>query len=98
MLGSVNGCIVQDEIDPLRPVVRTIIGAVLTGSSEDDVLRLMQTAITLRIQPFTAALASIREAVEQRALPGSVPRVEHIETPEQEAEALVRAIHRIATR
>ena len=28
---SVNGCIVQDEIDPLRPVVRTIIGAVLTG-------------------------------------------------------------------
>jgi hypothetical protein len=56
-----------------------------------------------RIAPETyrdarAAMASIREAVEECALPGSVPRTDL--TPEftVEAEALVRGIYAIADR
>ena len=92
--GLVSNLLVKHRVALDRDGYALMIGSIIDTPLEQHMpiaqhRRLMTDART--------AMRMIREVVEMHAPPGSVPSLERIEQPlVQEAEVLVRAIHRIA--
>lgn len=83
----------QAEADMQIAIMKRVLATLQWLDKNEDAIK----AATENNRELWAALAQIREAVEQHAPPGSLPAGEQLgPEPAHEAEALVRAIDAIA--